>query len=227
VNLTSALDLSLTRDGAQLLAGAGLTALPAVEAALAHLPRDGVGIRLSGLADLARLLAADGPVGISAAAVLGPAARPVRAILFDKTPAANWGLGWHQDRTICVSERADVAGYGPWTLKSGLLHVAPPTALLESMLTLRLHIDDVSSDNAPLLVAPGSHLRGRVPEDSIDAVVEEQGIVACLAERGDIWLYATLILHASEAARKPERRRVLQVDYAAQALPAGLDWHGV
>jgi hypothetical protein len=220
-------DLSLEADGALLLAGAGLAALPAVQAALAHLTGDSAGIRLSGIPGLAALLAADGQIGFAAVRAIGPAARPVRAILFDKNPAMNWGLAWHQDRTICVRERIEVPGYGPWTRKAGLLHVAPPAALLASMITLRLHIDDVPSENAPLLVAPGSHRRGRVPEESIDHVVEAHGIFACLAARGDIWVYATLILHASEAARVPARRRVLQVDYSAESLPGGLEWHGV
>jgi len=47
------------------------------------------------------------------------------------------------------------------------------------------------------------------------------------AEAGDIWLYATPILHASEAAAEPDRRRVLQVDFSAEELPGGLHWLGV
>ncbi len=35
--------------------------------------------------------------------------RPVRAILFDKTPGANWNLGYHQDRALALSERRDVS----------------------------------------------------------------------------------------------------------------------
>ncbi len=38
--------------------------------------------------------------------VLGPNAFPVRAILFDKVPAANWGVSWHQDLTIAVKKRS-------------------------------------------------------------------------------------------------------------------------
>jgi hypothetical protein len=37
---------------------------------------------------------------------------------------------------------------------------------------------------------------------------------------------ATPILHASDLAQAPARRRVLQVDYAASDLPAGLEWFG-
>jgi hypothetical protein len=52
-------------------------------------------------------------------------------------------------------------------------------------------------------------------------------MVSCLAEPGDIWLYATPILHASEAAVAPVHRRTLQVDYSVEQLPGGLEWLGV
>jgi ectoine hydroxylase-related dioxygenase (phytanoyl-CoA dioxygenase family) len=159
--------------------------------------------------------------------VLGRAARPVRAILFDKSAEANWSLGWHQDRTICVRERREAPGFGPWTVKRGMIHVAPPFELLARMVTVRAHFDAVPESNAPLLVAPGSHRFGRIAEGDLEEVVARCGTLACLAEAGDAWLYATPILHASRAAAAPGRRRVLQVDYAAEALPHGLDWLGV
>jgi hypothetical protein len=56
---------------------------------------------------------------------------PVRGMLFDKTPAANWVVPWHQDLTICVAEKLDVPGYGPWTMKAGICHVQPPVSILE------------------------------------------------------------------------------------------------
>lgn len=52
----------------------------------------------------------------------------------------------------------------------------------------------------------------------VDEVVSRCGIVSCLAEAGDVWLYATPILHAPEAASKPMNRPVLQVDFAAEEL---------
>ena len=112
-------------------------------------------------------------------------------------------------------------------MKAGLLHVAPPLELLARMVTLRVHLDPVAIDNAPLLIAPGSHHAGRVAEEDIDTLVAACGIATCLANRGDIWLYATPILHASNAAVLPKRRRVLQIDYAAEDLPAGLTWLGI
>lgn len=198
-----------------------------LDAALAGLPPDRAGIRLRGNATLRPFLAQDGPVGAVAASILGSGSHPVRAILFDKTAAANWSLAWHQDRTVAVARRLEVEGFGPWTVKDVLLHVAPPFAVLAGMVTLRVHLDPVPITNAPLLVAPGSHRLGRIAEAAVADVVERCGTAACIADAGDIWLYATPILHASEAARTPVRRRVLQVDFAAGDLPGGLEWTGL
>ena len=220
--------MTLARDGAQCFAAAVDEAdLQGIRTALADLPPEQAGVRVRGIAALRPYLAPTGPVGAVAAAALGDACRPVRAILFDKTEATNWALPWHQDRTIVVTERIDVPGFGPWTVKHGLIHVAPPFNLLAEMVTLRVHLDPVPTTNAPLLIAPGSHRFGRIAEDDVPDVVRRCGIAACLADAGDLWLYATLILHASKTASVPAHRRVLQVDFAVGDLPGGLTWLGV
>ena len=220
--------MKLATDGAEKL-GEALDgdAMALIEAALADLPADRPGLRLSGRDGLKVLLASHGPIGRCSARFLGSDAQPVRAILFDKSEQTNWALGWHQDRTIAVREKIDVPGFGPWSVKAGIPHVEPPVALLQRMVTLRVHLDPVDNANAPLLVASGSHRFGRVADDDIYGIVDRCATRACLARRGDIWAYATLILHASEAARWPRRRRVVQVDYSAEALPGGLRFHGV
>ena len=168
-------------------------------------------------------LSAIGSITNEIASRIGMNARPVRALLFDKHRHNNWALGWHQDRTIEVRARIDTTGYGPWTIKAGRQHVAPPIALLEAMMTVRIHLDEVDAANAPLLVAPRSHCLGLVPERDIAAVVARCGTTACLAQRGHVWLDSTPILHASDAASNPRHRRVLQIDFAATALPNGLE----
>ena len=220
-------NFDFTIDGAQLFKGALKPCMAELKAALANLPRNEVGVRLHQLEALKPLLASDGCIGVVAASVLGEQAKPVRAILFNKSPETNWSLAWHQDRTICVKEKRQVPGFGPWTVKGGMHHVAPPFELLARMVTLRAHLDDVPTTNAPLLIAPGSHTRGRISVGEVDETVRDCGTKACLAEAGDIWLYATPILHASEAASAPSSRRVFQVDFAAENLPYGLEWLGV
>jgi len=220
--------LTFSQHGAQRIRSAVSAAtLGGIASAVACVPPGNAGTRLHGITALQPLLAPTGPVGAIAARVLGEACQPVRAILFDKTHATNWSLAWHQDRTIAVERRIDIDGFCPWTVKSGLLHVAPPFDLLADMVTLRVHLDPVPATNAPLLIAPGSHRLGRIPEADVPRVVRQCGTFACLAEAGDIWLYATPILHASEAALKPTHRRVLQADYAIRELPGGLRWLGV
>lgn len=219
--------MRLLPDGAERLDSIASPLMGAIMDLVAPLPEDRPGLRLQGVAGLSELLGPAGVIGQSVAAAAGGEMSPVRAILFDKNAATNWALGWHQDRTICVRERRDVADFGPWTVKAGLLHVAPPFELLARMVTIRIHLDDVPHDNAPLLIAPGSHRFGLVREDRIEAVVAECGVHACTALAGDVWVYATPILHASDAAATPTRRRVLQVDYAGFGLPGGLEWSGV
>lgn len=126
-----------------------------------------------------------------------------------------------------MKRRIDTDNYGPWTTKGGMQHVAPPFELLAQMVTLRVHIDDVPAGNSPLLIAPGSHNIGRISVDEYDRVVARCGVFACLAAAGDVWAYATPVLHASEASDLQGRRRVLQVDYSADQLAGGLEWLGV
>lgn len=213
--------------GAHRFKGALKPCIDALDAALSVLPQDEAGLRLHGIEALAPMLLQDGCMGAVAASVLGATTRPVRAILFNKSPETNWSLGWHQDRTICVRQKIEAPGFGPWTVKRGMIHVAPPFDLLARMVTLRAHLDDVPATNAPLLIAPGSHKYGRVAVADVDRVIELCGSASCLAEAGDIWLYATPIIHASEKASMPTSRRVLQVDFAAEDLPCGLEWLGV
>ncbi len=214
-------------EGAQLFKGEMKPFIAMMEGALEPVSRNQAGVRLHGIESLRPLLDPRGCIGAVAAFALGTMAKPVRAILFNKSAEANWSLAWHQDRTICVAARRVAPGFGPWTVKNGMHHVAPPYDLLTRMVTLRAHLDDVSLSNAPLLIAPGSHTFGRIPVDRIDEVVRRCGTKICLAEAGDVWLYATPILHASEAASVPTGRRVLQVDFAAEDLPHGLEWMGV
>jgi len=214
--------LRLDRDGAAHFPEAAIPLLDRLEALAASVPPDRAGARLHGNPGLAALLA---PTALGALA--GAGMRPVRAILFDKSAATNWALGWHQDRTIAVRRRVDVPGFGPWSVKQGMPHVEPPFALIEAMRTLRIHLDPGPADNAPLLIAPGSHRFGRIAEPRLADIVARCGSVACLAEAGDVWVYATPIVHASAAAAGGRHRRVLQVDFSADALPSGLEWLGV
>lgn len=59
--------------------------------------------------------------------VLGGDAFPVRAILFDKVPEANWKVPWHQDLSIAVCEgsTSKVLGRGLLRLASFMFNRQP------------------------------------------------------------------------------------------------------
>lgn len=175
-------NLTLEQHGAALFRGAVLPHLNDLKAILTSLPAEQACVRISGLSALETYVGADGPIEFVARQVLGGMGKAVRAVLFDKTESTNWSLAWHQDRTVCVRHQADVEGYGPWSIKAGLHHVAPPFDLLARMVTLRVHLDDVPSTNAPLLIAPSSHKMGRVPADHVEGAVNSAGFT------GGIWL---------------------------------------
>ena len=161
-------------------------------------------------------------------AILGPGAFVVRGLFFDKTPTTNWNLPWHQDMTIAVQARRDVAGFGPWTLKAGVPHVHAPADLLARMVTIRLHLDDCGRRNGPLRVLPGSHASGKLDASAIavwSARADEQA-VDCLVPAGGAVVMRPLLLHASASGTGEGHRRVIHLEYAAETLPGGLEWFG-
>ncbi len=149
----------------------------------------------------------------------------VRSILFDKTEAANWPVAWHQDLTISVAEEAPCESYGPWSVKDGIPHVQPPVSLLNSMVTARIHLDPTGADNGALVVAPRSHLNGKLDSNSIASLTDE-GVVICECQPGDVLIMSPLILHSSKRSTRPDHRRILHFEYAPpDALDSRLAWH--
>ncbi|WP_420125735.1 phytanoyl-CoA dioxygenase family protein [Longimicrobium sp.] len=173
-----------------------------------------------------RELARSEPVRALVEPVLGAECFVVRGILFDKTPEANWKVAWHQDLTIAVREPREAPGFGPWSEKAGIPHVQPPAEVLERMLTVRVHLDACGPENGPVQVIPGSHRAGRLAPGEIDGWRERAPAVACTSPRGGALVMRPLILHASSPSTLPAHRRVVHLEFAADALPHGLDWHG-
>lgn len=159
-----------------------------------------------------------------AQAILGPEARAVRVILFDKSAEANWGVPWHQDLNIAVRGGSTPPGYGARTVKQGVPHIVPPQAVLESMITLRLHLDPCGVEDGPLEVAPGSHQLGVLSPSPDDLARWESAAVVCLADPGDVLLMRPLLFHRSLKAKDPNGRLVLHVEYAAASLAGDLQW---
>jgi ectoine hydroxylase-related dioxygenase (phytanoyl-CoA dioxygenase family) len=147
--------------------------------------------------------------------VLGADAFPFRATLFDKSPNANWLVVWHQDTALPLRQRRDIPGWGPWSVKEGVIYAhAPETALLR-VLALRIHLDDSSVENGPLRVLPGTHSLGVLSDDAIESLTRKISPTECIARRGAILAMRPLLVHSSSKAQGEAPRRVLHIEYAS------------
>jgi len=173
---------------------------------------------------VAALIAVEGALSKLAERLIGQRMRPVRVLYFDKNPDTNWAVPWHQDRTIAVARRVNVPGYDIWSIKAGIDHVEPPESILQSMISLRLQIDDCGPKNGPLLALRGSFRLGRVSTSEIKGHVAGHATQVCCARAGDVVAMRGLTIHASERALHPSHRRVIHVDFSSVELPGGLEW---
>ncbi|MFO0801177.1 MAG: phytanoyl-CoA dioxygenase family protein [Gemmataceae bacterium] len=154
-------------------------------------------------------------------AELGPGAGVVRGLFFDKPPGHGWALPWHKDYTVAVQAHGPLGRFRKPTTKAGVPHLEAPTDLLSRMLTARVHLDDMTDENGPLRVVPGTHRFDRTADDEPQPPV----IVRCRA--GDVMLMRPLLTHASghPDTATGRNRRIVHLECApAGALEDGYEW---
>jgi ectoine hydroxylase-related dioxygenase (phytanoyl-CoA dioxygenase family) len=112
-------------------------------------------------------------------------------------------------------------------VKAGIPHVHAPANLLERTVTLRVHLDDCAVQNGPMRVIPGSHTNGKLDAGAIASWSARAGELAvdCLAPAGGAVIMRPLLLHSSASGTALGHRRVIHLEYAAEALPDGLEWY--
>jgi ectoine hydroxylase-related dioxygenase (phytanoyl-CoA dioxygenase family) len=174
-------------------------------------------------ASIARL-AEDSKVLALAGEFLGESPHLVRALFFDKTPEKNWFVTWHQDRTIALNTKAELIGWGPWSIKEDVWHVQPPQAVLNKMLTLRLHLDPANEESGCLRVIPGSQRLGILKQNAIDGIVRAHTALPCVVSAGDAVVMRPHVLHSSAKSIRQPHRRVVHLEYSDYELPPGLHW---
>lgn len=146
---------------------------------------------------------------------VGPGAVPYRATLFEKSGERNWLVVWHQDTALPLVERTGMPGWGPWSVKHGVLYAHAPAWALAGIVALRVHLDPSTRDNGPLKVIPGSHAEGVLSDEEVFRRARERAPVECVVGRGGVLAMRPLLIHASSKARGPGPRRVLHLEYAS------------
>lgn len=155
--------------------------------------------------------------------VLGAEFGLVRVLFFDKPPDRTWGLPWHKDTAISVHDNSLPSdSFSRPTVKAGVPHVIACDEVLRSMLTLRIHLDEVTDENGPLRVIPGSHASSSSEGVGIDDAVTIHSSV------GTVLAMRPLISHCSGSSSPTtsRHRRILHLEFAARKqLADGYRWH--
>ncbi len=148
----------------------------------------------------------------------------IQAIAFDKTPATNWKVAWHQDLMFPFACKVETANFDLPTLKQGVHYARPPASVLGQLLAVRLHLDNCDATNGPLRISPRTHHAGILQTDTIPEHVATHGETICLAKEGEVLLMRPLVLHASSRATEPKHRRILHLVYHS-GEPIQEPWH--
>ena len=147
----------------------------------------------------------------------------VRALFFDKPPDRTWTLAWHKDTSIAVKDNSIASSsFSRPTVKAGVPHVIACDEVLRQMLTLRIHLDEVTKENGPLRVIPSSHVSSDSEGVGIDLAIDVH------AAAGDVLAMRPLISHSSGSSTPGTKRhrRILHLEFAASpSLPDGMQWH--
>jgi hypothetical protein len=151
--------------------------------------------------DLVQQLACDPRLIDIARRFIGGTPLPFTATLFDKSPTSNWLVAWHQDIALPLRRQVDISGWGPWSRKAGQLYALAPASALARIVALRVHIDDSTAENGPLV-------RTIEPVD-------------CVVDRGGVIVMRPLVVHASSKSRSALARRVLHIEYASDLTLGG------
>jgi hypothetical protein len=150
-----------------------------------------------------------------AANELGCQPIPFGATLFDKSNETNWLVVWHQDTALPLVGRSAAVGWGPWSEKQGVTYAHAPASALQSVVALRIHLDNSTTTNGPLRVLPGTHTQGVLTDEAIQALARQIAPVACTVDRGGIVMMRPLLVHASSKVETPTPRRVIHIEYSS------------
>jgi ectoine hydroxylase-related dioxygenase (phytanoyl-CoA dioxygenase family) len=169
---------------------------------------------------------------------LNPKYRVVKSIYFDKPPRNNWNVNWHQDLTISVSNKDEIAqnmecsdipqtcgteGYKNWLPKDDYYSVQPPTDILEDIVTVRIHLDDCNVQNGALRVLPKTHTH--IQDFALLDKNFDKEEVVCAVKKGGILMMKPLIFHSSKRTENAASRRVIHIEFSSKELPKSLIWH--
>lgn len=146
----------------------------------------------------------------------------VKAIYFNKPPMSNWLVTWHQDTKISVDKKLETNGFEQWSLKQGMQAVQPSQDVLESIYTIRIHLDDCDETNGGLKVVPKTHKLGILKDLEIQNIDKKNEL--CAVKKGGVLIMKPLLVHGSSKSTSANNRRIIHLEFSSKELPNGLNW---
>lgn len=137
----------------------------------------------------------------------------VQCNYFSKNITNNWSVTLHRDFGMPVANKIDSEQWSGWSTKEGTIYGQPPRNILESLMIVRVHLEDNDIRNGALHVVPGSHMEGNV----------ETREIICEVRKGGALVMRPLVLHKSPKLQSGTRR-VLHFVFGPQNLPDGAEW---
>ena len=122
-------------------------------------------------------------------------------------------IPWHQDTGLPLTNRFEMAGWGPWSEKADAAYAHAPAHALSRVIALRVPLDASTADNGPLRVVPGSHHGGVLSDQAVTQIVSTNARIECCVAQGGVIAMRPLIIHSSSKARGAKSRRVLHIEY--------------
>ncbi|BDS13196.1 WYL domain-containing protein [Aureispira anguillae] len=142
---------------------------------------------------------------------ISPDAFLVKATLFNHAPQAARYQSWHQGGTAEVqSKTTTVASY------------RLPAAIAAQNFCIRIHLDDIPP-NTEQQVLPGSHHQ-RLSTDEIELISNNSHPYAPDLYAGTVLIMSPLLLTSFKTTNALKKRRVIHLEFSAQALPNELEW---
>jgi Phytanoyl-CoA dioxygenase (PhyH) len=148
--------------------------------------------------------------------------RIVKSIYFDKPPSANWVVNWHQDLTISIKNKVEMAGFSKWLPKENYFSVQPPIAYSHNIVTLRIHLDNCTKANGALRIVPKSHTE-ILASNNLSADFFQNEVI-CEVPKGGVLMMKPLVWHSSKRTENNENRRVIHIELSNMNLPEPLAW---
>ena len=156
-------------------------------------------------------------------AILGEELGLVRGLYFDKPPGQTWSLPWHKDLLIAVAADSPRSVlFSTPRDRAGVPHSEAPVEVLSQMVTVRLHLDDMTNENGPVEVLLGSHKTGK------ELRITGYSPRKILGKAGDVFVMSPLLVHASGSSSPDttQHRRIVHLEFCGlKELPDSVRWH--